>query len=88
MNKKTLTREWEKSCGKAENNPNSVWDKLEQAENELLIRRPPGSFTAMEYANKRGLTRNAAQNALETLARSGRIRKHKGTRLVYWSLIE
>lgn len=66
--------------------PADLWEQLSIVENEVLIVRPPGSFTTSEYAKKREINWNTAVHALERLESLGKLVKHKVSNRVYWTI--
>jgi len=68
--------------------PIDLWERMEAIERDVLIRRPPNSFTASEYAVKRGVSRSKASTDLYRLAKLGKVKRHKvpGSTLMYWTI--
>lgn len=72
----------------APNPPVDLWERLAELEAENLIKRPPNSFTAAEYGERNGFSRNKAINNLNRLAKLGKVRREKapGSSFIYWFL--
>lgn len=78
-------------AAKAEAHPpvvptSNIWDRLEEVENRLVLRKPPDSFTTAEYAERRGIPISKANDVLQALADRGELTKIKSLKICYWQL--
>ena len=72
MSRKEALKRFERELKKA---PVDMWEQLSELEDKAQIIRPPNTFTALEYAAKRGISKSSAKCRLDNMVRTGLLEK-------------
>jgi ribosomal protein S25 len=68
--------------------PNDLWAQLDRIEKECVVIKPEGAFSCSEYAKRKGISYNAADQILRHLEKSGKLERIEipNSKFHYWRI--
>ena len=65
-----------------------MWKKVDGLIEAALPTRPKNSFTAMDLAKRKGITKSQAQKRLYRLVKNGTVKMHQPGPTAYYTLVK